>query len=181
MNNKNLTVALAFVLGAVAALGVLRLTLPPPAAAQVTNEELIERMNSLQKRITVLENQLANGSRPAVTPASNGGIHPGSSLSPSGGPQGVGVNPVITLKSDIESLQGQLAKLDKAFLGHRHTYTVAPVAHWSVDTPIHCTGYLKPCVGVADQWITVLQPANGPPSTTPFTGQTSAPVAPNGN
>jgi hypothetical protein len=154
MNRKHGTIAVAFVLGALAAFGVLKLAGPTVAAAQTTNPQLEQKLYEVEKRIALLENQTSSTATPSP-------LHPGSPPVTSG-LKNVQVNQVVVLQGEIDALKNQLGKLQTQFATHYHTWTYTQVPDGnSVLTILNCQGYGKPCTSASSlTQITVLAPAN---------------------
>jgi len=177
MNRKNVTTAAAFVLGALATFGVMRLTVPPVAAAQAISPLAAARLNALEKRVSVLESQAAKNNQAS----SNGGeLHSGTSTANS--PAALGnaqINQVVELQNQVNTLQTQLQKLQTQFANHYHTWTTTstdPAAH-GVLTILNCQGYGKPCTSATgESEVTVLVPPNVQPTPQTYTTKTSGPV-----
>jgi cell division protein FtsB len=176
MNRKHGTIAVAFVLGAFAAFGVLKLALPTVAAAQTTNQELAQKLNELEKRIALLEKNQSSVTGIQL-PATPGPLHPGSPPVTSG-LQNAQVNQVVVLQDQIDALKNQLGKLQTQFATHHHTVTVASPRGWGVETfPINCPGPGQSCTSsVSITQLTVLVPPNIHGPTTPQTVNSSGPV-----
>jgi hypothetical protein len=168
MNFKHGIFAVALVLGALGAFGVMKLAVPTVAAAQITNAQLDQRLNEVEKRIALIESQPSS----AATP---GPLHPGGPPVTSG-LQNVQVNQVVILQGEIDALKNQLGKLRTQFATHHHTVIEYRPPGWGVNTILNCQGYGKPCTSSTSlTQVTVLVPSSmGPPA--PLTVNSSGPV-----
>jgi hypothetical protein len=178
MNRKIVMIAAGFVLGAFATLGVISVTVPPPANAQAISPLAAARLNALEKRVAILENQAAKGNQVSTT---GGQLHSGtSSATTSAATQGAQINEVVVLQQQVNTLQVQLQKLQSQFANHYHTWTTTTDGGpgRAVMTILNCQGYGKPCTSATSlNEVTVLTPSNvppGPPQT--YTTKTSGPV-----
>jgi len=181
MNRKNVTITAAFVLGVLVTFGVMMLSAPPAAVAQAISPLAAARLNALEKRVTILENQAAKNNQASTT---GGQLHTGTSSAASPAAlQGAQINQVEVLQQQVNTLQAQLQKLQTQFANHYHTWTTTstdPAAH-GVMTILNCQGYGKACTSASGlSEVTVLTPPNIPPTPQTYTTKTSGPVtAPN--
>jgi hypothetical protein len=181
MNRKNVTITTAFVLGVLATFGVMMLSAPSVVVAQAISPLAAARLNALEKRVAILENQAAKNNQASTT---GGELHSGtSSATPPAALQGAQINQVVVLQQQVDTLQAQLQKLQTQFASHYHTWTTTstdPAAH-GVMTILNCQGYGKACTSASSlSEVTVLTPPNVPPTTQTYTTKTSGPVtAPN--
>ena len=92
-------------------------------------------------------------------------------------------NQLAVLQRNVDCLQTQQTKLEKAFLGHHHNFTVYQQhQEFGIASILHCPGIGKPCVAIDNNSsITVAVPQSYVPPPSPFTTQMSGPVTPNGN
>ncbi len=177
MNRKIVTIAAAFILGVLATFSIIGVTAPPPANAQAISPLAAARLNALEKRVAILENQAAKNNQAST----NGGqLRSGvSSATTSAASQGAQIDQVVVLQQQVNTLQAQLQKLQSQFATHYHTWTTTstdPAAH-GVMTILNCQGYGKPCTSASGlSEVTVLTPPNVQPTPQTYTTKTSGPV-----
>jgi hypothetical protein len=180
MNRKNGILAAAFFLGALTAVSALKLASAPVAEAQAMNPVVAARLNMLDKRLAVLENQTARGGGQAAN-TTTGPLHPGNTSVSTPAGQNAQINQDVVLQGEVDTLKTQFAKLQMQFASHYHTYTTESnpgLAH-GVETILQCQGYGKPCTSASSLTeITVFVPPNVPPTAQTYTVQTSGPVQP---
>jgi len=180
MNRKNAMIAVAFALGALAASGVWRLATPPAAAAQAMNPLVAERLNNLDKRLAVLENQATKSAQ--ASNQTTGPLHSGGASGVTTGQLGSAqINQLVQLQNEVDGLKTQLTKLQTQFANHYHNYTVTsdPGSAHGVETILNCQGYGKPCTSASSLGeVTVLVPPNVTPTAQTNTVKTSGPLQP---
>ena len=178
MNLKSVTIATALAVGVLGTFGVMKLA-PPVAAAQAISPLAAARLNALEKRVAILENQTTKNNQAA----SNGGqLRSGTTSAATSAAAGnAQINQVVELQNQVNTLQTQLQKLQTQFAKHYHTYTTTPStgSEHGVLTILNCQGYGKACTAATSETeITVFVPPNVQTTPSPYTIQTSGPVLP---